>query len=408
MRQFAVPKKVYLILSVILACAGAVRADDAAAPMFTVQTVDGKAVKGHLADIGGNWNVTLDSRVVVGDAVLSVRQVGKALPARPVRTQLLLAGGDCIPVDKPLLIGERVHFHSPHLANGEDASAPLSSVMVIWFAGTASESPERLRRRLTAETRKRDVVLLRNGDVLAGVLTSLDERTIGVEVDQKPVTVAVSQTAAIALSSDLTEAPRPKGVYGRVILDSDGARLSLASAHCTDRGTFIATTLFGATLSVSPTDVAALDLFQGEAIYLSDLKPSRYEYIPYLNDRWGYARDGSAAGLDLLLAGSTYDKGVGLHSHSRLSYAVPPACRRFEALVGMDDRAGRRGSARIRVLADGKSLDIGADRELTPAGAPLPVRVNLAGVKELTLEVDFAKDGPVQGCVDWADARFVK
>ena len=66
------------------------------------------------------------------------------------------------------------------------------------------------------------------------------------------------------------------------------------------------------------------------------------------------------------------------------------------------------GGARIRVLADGKPLDIGADRELTAAGGPLAVRVDVAGAKELTLEVDFGKDGPVQGCVDWVDARFVK
>ena len=97
------------------------------------------------------------------------------------------------------------------------------------------------------------MVLLRNGDVLEGVLTALDEKTIGIEVDKKPVTVEVSRTAAVALSSDLTEAPRPKGVYGRVILDPDGARLSLASAHCTDNGLVIGTTLFGATTAVSRT-----------------------------------------------------------------------------------------------------------------------------------------------------------
>jgi len=251
------------------------------------------------------------------------------------------------------------------------------------------------------------VVLLRNGDVMEGVLTALDEKTIGIEVDKKPVAVDVSRTAAIALSSDLTETPRPKGVYGRVILDGGGARLSLASAGCADGVTLTGTTPFGAALSVPLMDVAALDLFQGKAVYLSDLKPSRYVYFPYLNDRWEYGRDGSAAGLDLRLAGSTYDKGVGLHSHSRLSYAVPPGCRRFEALVGLDDRAGRRGSARIRVLADGKAIPIGAG-ELTAIGGSMAVRVDLAGVKELTLEVDFGKGGPVQGCVDWVDARFVK
>jgi hypothetical protein len=170
----------------------------------------------------------------------------------------------------------------------------------------------------------------------------------------------------------------------------------------------IGTTLFGATIAASPAEVIALDLFQGQAIYLSDLKPSRYEYIPYLNDRWDYVRDGGAAGRDLRLAGSTYDKGLGLHSHSRLSYAVPKDCRYFEALVGLDDRVGRQGSARIRVLADGKPLDVGAGRELTAASEPLSVRADVAGVKELTLEVDFGKEGPVQGCVDWVNARFVK
>ncbi len=407
MRQFAVAKKIALTLGIWLAMHGAVRADDAA-PIFTVHTVDGKDFTGRLAKIGPDWNITLDTGVAQGNAVLSVRQIGRLLPARPMGAQLILAGGDCFPVDKPILIGERVHFHNPHLANGEDASAPLSSVQVVWFAGTTTESPERLQRRLVAETRKRDVVLLRNGDVVEGVLTALDEKTIGIEVDKKAVTVAVSRTAAIALSSDLTETPRPKGVFGRAVLDSGGARLSLASAHYTDRGTITGTTLFGAAMAAYPAEVVALDLFQGGAIYLSDLKPSRYVYIPYLNDRWDYMRDGSAAGLDLRLAGSTYDKGVGLHSHSCLSYTVPKDCRRFEALVGLDDRAGRRSSARIRVLADGKPLDIGGAGDLTAASGPLTVHADLAGVMELTLEVDFGKDGPVRGCVDWVNARFVK
>jgi NPCBM/NEW2 domain len=402
-------RRISLAIVTLLAVVGAVRADDAAAPAFVVQTADGKDIQGRLRELGPDWSIHLgDGALLEGAEVLSVRRVGRPLPARPIDAQLILAGGDCIPVDKPILIGERVHFHSPRLADGQDASAPLSSILVVWFAETASEPPERLRRRLAEETRKRDAVLLRNGDVLEGVLTGLDEMTIAIEVDKKPVTVDVSRTAAIALSSDLTETPRPKGVYGRVILGPGGARLSLASARCADGVTLTGVTLFGAALNVPLVDVAALDLFQGKAVYLSDLKPSRYEYIPYLDDRWNYVRDGSAAGSDFRLAGSTYDKGVGLHSHSRLSYVVPKDCRRFEALVGLDDRAGRGGGTRIRVLADGRPLDIGGAGELTANSGPLAVRVDLAGVKELTLEADFGKDGPVQGCVDWANARFVK
>ncbi len=398
---------------VVVACvligaclASPVRADDA--PPFTVQTADGKAIEGHVLELGPDWSIRLDGGRVDGPDVLTVRRAGR-LPPMPSesQTQLLLAGGDCLPVEMPLLIGERLHFRHPYLAGGEDTSVPLSAVSEVWFSGTAGEHPERLRRRLAGETRKRDVVLLRNGDRLEGVFTALDEKSVVIEVDKKPVTVDVGRAAVVALSSDLTEAPRPKGVYGRAVLD-DGARLSLAAARCADGATLTGTTLFGAALNAPLAKVASLDLYQGKAVYASDLEPLRYEYFPYLDDRWDYTRDGGVDGLDLRLAGSTYDKGLGLHSHSRLTYAVPPGCRRFDALVGLDDRAGRRGSVRVRVLADGKPLDLGADRELTADGGPLRVNVDVAGVKELTLEVDFGKGGPVQGRVDWADARFVK
>ena len=395
------------LLIVLALCASSpVRADDA--PPFTVQTADGKAVAGRLLELGPDWSVRLDGGRVDGADVLSVRRAGR-LPPLPAetQTQLLLAGGDCLPVDKPLLIGERLHFRHPYLAGGEDTSVPLSAVSAVWFAGVAGENPERLRRRLAGETRKRDVVLLRNGDRLEGVFTALDEKSVVIEVDKKPVTVDVGRAAAVALSSELTEAPHPKGAYGRAVLD-DGARLSLASARCADGATLTGTTLFGAALSVPPAMVASLDLYQGKAVYASDLKPIRYEYFPYLDERWDYTRDGGVDGLDLRLAGSTYDKGLGLHSHSRLTYAVPPGCRRFDALVGLDDRGGRRGSVRIRLLADGKPIALDGDRELTAAGGPLRVNVDVSGAKELTLEVDFGRGGPVRDHVDWADARFVK
>jgi hypothetical protein len=276
MRLFTSIKKVLLACCAFLLAGGLIRAGDAVAPVFTLHTADGKPLEGSIRDLGPDWSLHLRSGAAVDGADwLSVRQVGKPLPARPARTQLILAGGDCFAVDQPILIGERIHFHSPHLADGKDASAPLSSVLVIWFAGTPNEAPERMRRRLLNETRKRDVVLLRNGDVVEGVLTTLDERTVGVEVDQKPVKVDINQTAAVALSSDLAEPLRPRGAYGRVILDPDGGRLSLASGRCTDGATLTGTTLFGAALSVPLSDVAALDLFQGKALYLSDFKPSR-------------------------------------------------------------------------------------------------------------------------------------
>jgi hypothetical protein len=408
MRAFAT----FIIL--FLAVAG--RADNAA-PAFVVQTADGQSVDGPLHELGPDWSIRIGPSTLAGGDVLTVRRADRPLPPASTEVQLLLAGGDAVPVAQDAknglrLVGDRVHFRCPCLADGQDASVPLSSVSVIWYGATTGEQPEQLRRRLLQETRKRDRVLLKNGDVLEGALTALEATGITIEVDRRPVTVAVARTAAVALSSDLTETPKPTGVYGRLVLDApgeveDGARLSLTSARCDDGRTLTGATVFGAALSVPLTKVVALDLFGGKAIYLSELKPSRYEYYPYLDDRWEWARDAAVNELDLRLGGSTYDRGTGLHSHSRLTYAVPKDCRRFEALVGLDDRGGREGRVQVCLLADGKPLDLGGDGEAT-AGAPLSVRVDVAGAKELTLEVNFGKGGPVQDHVDWVDARFVK
>jgi hypothetical protein len=157
--------------------------------------------------------------------------------------------------------------------------------------------------------------------------------------------------------------------------------------------------------------VAALDLYQGRAVYLSDLKPARFEFTPYLGEAgpaWPLVPDGSVANRDLRLAGSTYDKGVGLHSKSRVTYTLAGAYKRFEALVGLDGESGREGSVRVSVLVDGKPLDIGSDRELTARTGPLTVGLSVVGAKELTLEVDFGEGADKQDHVNWCDARLVK
>jgi hypothetical protein len=260
--------------------------------------------------------------------------------------------------------------------------------------------------------RARDTVLLRNGDVLEGVLNGLDDQAVQVEVDRKPVSVARAKVAAVALSSDLAASLKPRDAYGRLVL-TDGSRVSLASAACADGAVLTGTTLFDAPVRVPLAQVVSLALAQGRAVYLSDLEPRRFDETPYLDLHWPPVKDGSADGRDLRLGGGTYDKGLGLHSAARVTYDLGGRYRRFEALVGLDDRAGdeqagRQGSVRVRVLVDGKERTTGRDRALTARDGPVPVRVDVAGGRELTLVVDFGDRGGVQDRVDWADARLVK
>jgi hypothetical protein len=392
--------------------AAAARADETApAPVFAVRTAGGTVVQGAWRELKADWSVRVgegDGSRIADDNVLSVRRVGAPLPPLPIDDHLVLANGDRLPYKTLRLADEKFHLQHANLEGGKEASVPLAAVSLLWrVAPDKTLDAERLRRRLAAARRARDTVCLRNGDLVAGTLTGLDAKNVEVEAETKRVTVEMAQVAYIAFNTELADAPRPKGVYARLILmgtGTEGGRLSLTSASC-DGVTLTGVTVFGARLRVPLNNVAAFDLRQGRAVYLSDLKPIKYDYRPYFDAAWPYAVDANVVEHDLRLGGSTYDKGISLHSHGRLSYRLSGAYRRFEALVGLDEKDGRRGQVRLRVLADGKAL---VDRELTRRDGPLPIDVSVEGVREMTLEVDFGREADVEDVVNWVDARLVK
>jgi hypothetical protein len=405
-----------LLLAGLLSLAAPLHAEEASPAGMIVQTADGASLRGPLRELRADWSVRIggeSARLIPAGDLLGLRAAGVRLPPFPREDHLILANGDRIPFQSVRVDGDRLFFRHPRLADGKEASLPLAAVAVLWrLPPDRTRDAEKLRRRLVSQSRTRDVVLLRNGDQVAGTLSGLDARKVAMDVDGKEVGVPLAQVSAIALNTELADRLPARGPCARVVLTGtergQGGRLLLTSAACSDGKTLTGTTAFGTGLRVPLSAVASLTLVQGRGVYLSDLPPGRYHYEPYLDDSWPQVRDANVAGHDLQLGGETYDKGISLHSQSRLTYRLNGGYQRFVALVGLDDRDGRGGSVRIRVLADGKPLDLGADRELTHSDGPRSINVSVEGVKELTLEVLFGANGNVQDVVNWAEARLVK
>jgi hypothetical protein len=390
------------------------RACPAAEPVFVARTTAGKVLRGPLHRLGADWSIELGKGVrhkVADGELVSLRREGAALPPFPADEQVILANGDRVPVQDLRLDDEKLHFRHKDLGDGE-LSLPLSAVAVIWrTAPDGVVGPEQFRRRLTLSKRTTDLVLLRNGDRLEGTLNALGGGAVEMEVARKPTSTRWAQVAAVALSSELAERQRPKGTQARVVLadegTSPGGRITLASA--TSEGDLLrGRTAFGALVRIPVEKVVALEITGGKVDYLSSLKPAKYVYRPYLDERWRWWADANALGRDMRLAGSTYDRGVGMHASSSLSYALEGEYRTFEATVGLDDRDGIKGRARVRVLRDGKPVDLGGKGVLTRAGGPMEVRVDVEGAKVLTLEVEPAGEANVQGVVNWANARLIR
>src|SRR5271165_4877957 len=146
-------------------------------PVFSARTADGKEFRGPLHKLDKDWSIVLGKgrgRTLAGSDLLTLRQLGAALPPLPSDEHLILANGDRLPFQDLRLDDEKLSFRHKDLTGEERFSVPLSAALVIWRTAPDGEvAPERFRRRLAGGKRTRDRVLLRNGDTVEGNLQSI-------------------------------------------------------------------------------------------------------------------------------------------------------------------------------------------------------------------------------------------
>ncbi|MGB7565974.1 MAG: NPCBM/NEW2 domain-containing protein, partial [Prochlorococcaceae cyanobacterium] len=145
---------------------------------------------------------------------------------------------------------------------------------------------------------------------------------------------------------------------------------------------------------------------QSSRVYLSDLKPTAS------TNGWGaYERDrsngeqGATDGRTLTLNGTTYPKGLGVHSFSSLTYSLGGSYNIFQSYIGIDDEVGSSGSVVFRILADG--VEIFRSGTLTGASDPQFVNLDVTGRQTLQLIVDDADGSNGYDHANWADAQLI-
>jgi len=403
-------------LSLIATFVFAAIAKEPESAVFILHTADGKNFSGPLGKLAEDGSIRLGGdrpALVSGSDVVSLRRA-LPLPDYPNKNVVILTNGDRIPLDpEPVRLEEgRLFFHvsAPLVGpGGQGIKIPRGFVALLWRVPPDGKDSDLLIRNLLTEMRNQDVLLLANGDRVEGKVTAIDSaKGCRVKSGQREVSVPFGQLAAIAFNTELQARFRPLKTYGHVVL-SNGGRLSFASLQFDgEKSRLTGKTLFGAHLEFPSNNLIALAPRLGPVVYLSDLKAKSYQHTPFLDVSWPLVADAAVTGRPLRLAGSTFDKGLGTHSQCRITYALDGGYRWFEALVGLDERSGKRGRARIQVLVDGKEQDLGQMKELTAKDAPLPLRIDVRKARELTLLVRFGSFGDVEAHVNWADARLIR
>jgi NPCBM/NEW2 domain-containing protein len=151
--------------------------------------------------------------------------------------------------------------------------------------------------------------------------------------------------------------------------------------------------------------VADVTVRSRRVAYLSDLKPTAVQQrsIAFLDVPW--RRDRSVMGRTLTLAGRTFEKGIGVHATSRLTFAAGGKYDELAAEIGIDAETSGNGDCVFSVLADGETLFSSRVRGADP---PQSIRLDIGGKQEVVLVVEAGEGLDLADHADWCDVRLIK
>lgn len=260
-----------------------------------------------------------------------------------------------------------------------------------------------LLAEVLARASDQDHVYVTGGDVIPGVIEALTPDLVVVSGVLGRTEHPGNTVRAVTFAQ--RNAPRglPDALYAQVtFIDGSTAAARVLSL---DQADLTLEALAGFNLTVKIDRVSALRIRNGRVLYLSETEPASVTYVPYYNRVWPLSRDTSVWGNPLTVKGETFPLGLGLAPRTTLVYALDGAFERLLLKAGIDDETEGKGLAVLTIDTDQErpvSLTLAAGK---PA---IPVDVPLAGVKRLTISVDFGPDDDAGDHVDLGNARLIR
>jgi dienelactone hydrolase len=119
---------------------------------------------------------------------------------------------------------------------------------------------------------------------------------------------------------------------------------------------------------------------------------------------WRVLNDKGVEGKPLRVGGKRYNRGLGVHADSKISFSLNGKFAAFHVVPGPDD--AHKGLLEMKILVDGKEV-FASGKVRSPGFQAKALHISVAGAKELTLEVTDAEDGKGGDHASWADAYLI-
>ena len=279
---------------------------------------------------------------------------------------------------------------------------PLQSVMNVRFGPPDSKLLDNWNE-LIDKGAKTDLLVTRKGEVLDylnGVIGEFDDKTVKFLLDQDEISVNRQKVYGL-----IYKRPAAKDAPTICIAEIEGGdKLQLDKIRW-DGSEWKGALASGPTLQIPGDKLRSLDFSLGKVRYLSQMEPREVKYVPYFDFTWKYRRDRNIDGGPIRLANRTYSRGLSIHSRTQLRYRLGGEFRSFQAMMGIDQSMGRKGDVQVTISGNGKEL---LKADVRGVDAPQPIDLDVTGVRDLEILVDFGGDLDIADHLDLADAKVLK
>jgi hypothetical protein len=373
-------------------------------PQVEVDTLAGDHQTGQVVQL---TPTTLKLKTADSEAALPVAQIleirfpaaASVKPAAEPEPQVALVDGSRLGCTSLTGAGRELRLESARLGT---VALPLASVAHIRFGAPDPKLDETWSGLLEKDS-KNDLLVVRKGDVLdflSGVIGDFDQQTVKFLLDKDEIPVKRDKVYGL-----IYKRPRATAKAACQIEIDGGDVLQLKQLVC-ENGEWKGALAAGPAVTLPADKLRSVDFSLGKLRYLSQMEPREVRYVPYFDVVWKYRRDQNLDGGPIRLGNKTYARGLAIHSQTFLRYRLAGDYRRFQAVMGIDQIVeGKEGDVHVVISGDGKEL-LAAD--VKGKDAPRVLDLDVTGVRDLDILVDFGGGLDIADHLDLADAKVTK
>ena len=159
-------------------------------------------------------------------------------------------------------------------------------------------------------------------------------------------------------------------------------------------------------MQIDADRVVAVEVIGGRWEWLTDHRPISYEQASMLGPGWEYLPGRSVLNAPILVAGESYERGIGVHSRSNLVFELGGDYREFVTSFGMDDDSGPLADVTVVILVDGQRR---FEKTHVRRGSLIgPIRVDVSHAGRIELIVEYGDNGDMQDRFDWVEPGLIR